>query len=227
MLNSKFPKFLFWGKELICFYNDAYRPVLGNNGKHPNALGQFGIDVWPETWESHIKPITTRILAGGKATWEEDQLVPIYRNGRLEDVYWTYSFSPIIGESGQVAGVLVTCTETTDKVSNLKKLAESKDQLHFAVEATELATWDHNPVTNKLKVNDRLKEWFGLPAQKEIELPMALKVIADKDRKRVEKAIATALDFSSGGRYDIEYTIVHEYTKRERIVRVLGRAWFR
>lgn len=35
ILNSKFPMFLFWGPELICFYNDAYRPSLGNNGKHP------------------------------------------------------------------------------------------------------------------------------------------------------------------------------------------------
>ena len=26
ILNSKFPMFLFWGPDLICFYNDAYRP---------------------------------------------------------------------------------------------------------------------------------------------------------------------------------------------------------
>jgi len=29
MLHSAFPMFLFWGKELICFYNDAFRPSLG------------------------------------------------------------------------------------------------------------------------------------------------------------------------------------------------------
>ena len=39
ILNSKFPMFLFWGPELICFYNDAYRPSLGNDGKHPSILG--------------------------------------------------------------------------------------------------------------------------------------------------------------------------------------------
>lgn len=226
VLNSKFPMFLFWGEELFCFYNDAYRPSLGIEGKHPDALGQPAISVWPETWDSYIKPLTARIFSGGEATWDEDQLVPIYRNGRMEDVYWTYSLSPIFGESGQVVGTMFTCTETTEKVNNLKTLTESKDQLHFAVEATELATWDHNPVTNKLKGNDRLKEWFGLPAQEEIDLPMALQAIAEKDRKRVEKAIATALNVSSGGGYDIEYTIVHQSTKKERIVRVQGRAWF-
>ena len=39
ILNSRFPMFLWWGKELICFYNDAYRPSLGNDGKHPSILG--------------------------------------------------------------------------------------------------------------------------------------------------------------------------------------------
>ncbi|MDQ6904178.1 MAG: PAS domain-containing sensor histidine kinase, partial [Bacteroidota bacterium] len=42
ILNSKFPMFLFWGKDQICFYNDAYRPSLGNNGKHPGILGMNG-----------------------------------------------------------------------------------------------------------------------------------------------------------------------------------------
>lgn len=40
MLASKFPMFLFWGEDLLQFYNDAYRPSLGNEGKHPNALSE-------------------------------------------------------------------------------------------------------------------------------------------------------------------------------------------
>jgi hypothetical protein len=36
VLNSKFPMFLFWGLELICFYNDAFRPSLCMEGKHPS-----------------------------------------------------------------------------------------------------------------------------------------------------------------------------------------------
>jgi hypothetical protein len=36
IIHSKFPMFLFWGPELICFYNDAYRPSLGQDGKLPD-----------------------------------------------------------------------------------------------------------------------------------------------------------------------------------------------
>src|SRR6478736_8745839 len=55
ILNSKFPMFLFWGPDLICFYNDAYSHSLGTDGKHPAALGMKGEWVWSEAWP-YIKP---------------------------------------------------------------------------------------------------------------------------------------------------------------------------
>ncbi len=225
ILNSKFPMFLFWGQELICFYNDAYRLSLGENGKHPDLLGMKGADAWGEIWHI-IKPLIDQVLAGGEASWSEDQLIPIYRNGKIEDVYWTFSYSPVNDESGKPAGVFVTCSETTGKVNILKEINESKNQLQFAIDAAELGTWDLNPLTNKFTGNTRLKEWFGLQPDEEIELLLATNVIAEQDRERVKEAIEKALQFSSGGYYDVEYSIIHPHTKVERIVRAKGRAKF-
>ena len=225
LLNSRFPMFLFWGPDLICFYNDAYRPSLGQNGKHPSILGQKGVEAWPEIW-TVIKPLLDSVLSGGEATWSEDQLIPIYRNGKMEDVYWTFSYSPVNDESGKTAGVFVTCTETTEKIYILNKLEESKDELHFALDAANMATWDYNPATNKFKANERLKEWFGLQPEEEIDLPLAIASIAERDRQRVMNAIETALNFTSGGQYDIEYAIANPVNNKERIVRSKGKAWF-
>lgn len=127
LLNSKFPMFLWWGNDLICFYNDAYRPSLGKEGKHPSILGMKAIDAWPEIWDT-IKPMIDQVLATGEATWNENTLIPIYRNNRIEDVYWTFSHSPVYDENNAVAGVLVTCNETTDNVLTLKLLNESNDR---------------------------------------------------------------------------------------------------
>ncbi|MDQ3016845.1 MAG: PAS domain-containing protein, partial [Bacteroidota bacterium] len=124
VLNSKFPMFLWWGPELICFYNDAYRPSLGQNGKHPSILGQPAIHAWSEIW-TVIEPLIRQVLSGGESTLSEDQLIPIYRNGHLEDVYWTFSYSPVYDELGIVEGVLVTCHETTEKILAFKELRES------------------------------------------------------------------------------------------------------
>ena len=132
LLRSKFPMFLWWGADMIQFYNDAYRPSLGNNGKHPFALGQNGKECWPEIWDI-ISPLHYQVRTTGEATWMEDQLVPIYRNGKIEDVYWTYSYSSVLDDEGNHAGILVTCNETTDKVNTLNKLLISEQRFHTLV----------------------------------------------------------------------------------------------
>jgi PAS domain S-box-containing protein len=135
ILSSRFPMFLWWGEELVQFYNDAYRPSLGNNGKHPLALGQKAEDCWPEVWDI-IYPLIQQVQTTGEATWSEDQLIPIYRNGKMEDVYWTFGYSPIKGESEKVEGVLVVCNETTAKVQMVKKLIENERDLRLIISQT-------------------------------------------------------------------------------------------
>jgi signal transduction histidine kinase len=56
------------------------------------------------------------VMSRGESTWHEDALVPIFRDGKLEDVYWTYSYSPVRDAQGVIHGTLVTCSETTGRV---------------------------------------------------------------------------------------------------------------
>ena len=98
MLNTNHPMFIWWGPDLIQFYNDAYRQTMGPE-RHPSALGQKGRECWAEIWDI-IGPQIEHVMAGSGATWHEDQLVPVTRHGRLEQVYWTYGFSPIDDDEG-------------------------------------------------------------------------------------------------------------------------------
>jgi PAS domain S-box-containing protein len=150
VLNSKFPMFLWWGPELTCFYNDAYRPSLGTNGKHPSILGQPAAEAWTEIW-SIIKPRIDEVLSGGEATWSEDQLIPIYRNSKIEDAYRTFSYSPVNDESGKVAGVLVIYNQKTfaselerqvrERTKELEQanasLKKSEERYHLMVEEVQ------------------------------------------------------------------------------------------
>ncbi len=137
LLNSLFPMFLFWGDRHICFYNDAYRPSLGNNGKHPSILGMGAREAWPEIWED-IAPMIDQVMTGGEPVWSENQLLPIFRNGHIEDVYWTFCYSPVRDGSGNPAGVLVVCTETTDAVMANERLRESEQRFRTMAEGTSL-----------------------------------------------------------------------------------------
>jgi hypothetical protein len=115
VLHSAFPMFLFWGEEFLCFYNEAFRPSFGVDGKHP-AIGKKAITVWGEIWHI-IGPLLQKVFMTGEPVMFEDRLVPFYRNGKVEDIYWTFCYSPAFGEDDRVCGVLVTCIETTKYVS--------------------------------------------------------------------------------------------------------------
>lgn len=114
ILHSAFPMFLFWGEEFQCFYNAAFRPSLGANGKHP-AIGKKAIVVWGEIWHI-IGPLIQKVFVTHEPVWFEDELVPFYRNGQVEDIYWTFCYGPAFGEDNRVMGVIVTCMETTKTV---------------------------------------------------------------------------------------------------------------
>jgi len=122
LLTTHHPSCIFWGPELICFYNDAYRRSLGPE-RHPVMLGARLRELWAETW-SIMGPQIERVMSGG-ATWQEDHLVLIPRFGKREEIYWTYSFSPIddATAANNVGGVIVLCMETTKKVRAERQLA--------------------------------------------------------------------------------------------------------
>ncbi len=210
VLNSCFPMFIFWGPELLCFYNDAYRPSLGNNGKHPDALGKPAVTIWPEVW-TVIKPLIDQVMAGGPAIWREDQLIPIYRNGHLEDVYWTFSYSPVRDESNAVGGVLVTCTETTEKVQQMATVLEFSKELkkQVAERTSELAASNL-----QLRRSNQELEQFAWVASHDLQEPLRkvrvftgmlkkgnlppLELIdkIDASTARMSKLIQDVLDFS-------------------------------
>ena len=137
VLSSNHPMFIWWGPDLIQFYNDAYRQTMGPE-RHPSALGQPGRECWEEIWPV-IGPQIESILAGGPPTWHEDQLVPVTRHGRREDVWWTYGYSPIRDATG-VRGVLVVCNDVTKehlardelKRVNERLIAEMRHRRHEA-----------------------------------------------------------------------------------------------
>jgi two-component sensor histidine kinase len=133
VLTSRHPMFIWWGPELIQFYNDAYRETMGPE-RHPSALGARGRDCWAEIWDI-IGPQIEYVMAGKGATWNEDQLVPVTRHGRREDVWWTYSFGPIDFE-GKVGGVLVVCRDVTSEHMAREALNLINEELKHRVKNT-------------------------------------------------------------------------------------------
>lgn len=126
MLTSRHPMFIWWGRDLVQFYNDAYRQTMGPE-RHPSALGARGRECWDEIWPI-IGPQIDLVMRGEGSTWHEEQLVPVTRHGRLQQVWWTYGYSPIDDEGG-VGGVLVVCNDVTEHHLAKEALARQNEQL--------------------------------------------------------------------------------------------------
>ncbi len=133
-LNSAFPILVWWGPELVMLYNDAYAPIISN--KHPQALGSPGQRVFPEVWDT-IGPMLQAVMLRAQAVRADDLLLFLERNGYSEECYFTFSYSPILDESGGVGGVFTPVHETTEHVigerrfRTLSMLSEVRaDQAH-------------------------------------------------------------------------------------------------
>ena len=117
MLGSRFPQAVVWGEHLVTLYNDAFGPILG--GK-PDTLGRPFSEIWSEAW-SEIAPIARRAFAG-EATFIEDFPLIVRRGGGPEQAYFTFCYSPIRDERGNIVGMLDTVMETTSAFTANRRL---------------------------------------------------------------------------------------------------------
>ena len=170
MLTTRHPMYIWWGPELVCLYNDAYRQSIGPE-RHPGSLGQPARAVWDEIWDI-IGPQIEQVMAGRGATWHENALVPITRNGQREEVYWTYSYSPIDDEASAtgVGGVLVVCSETTATVmADQRRTADADRQRRMFEQAPSFVCIMEGPDHTYSFVNNAHRrlfnsgDWIGKP----------------------------------------------------------------
>ncbi|KAI8591459.1 hypothetical protein BDZ88DRAFT_410612 [Geranomyces variabilis] len=122
VLNAEIPMLLFWGEAGYIFYNVAYIPFLGD--KHPAALGKPGKESWLEIWD-FIGPLLARVF-DGIVEFMTDQLLLINRGNidktYLEETYFTWSYSPVVDNDGNIAGAITPVLETTDGILYKRRL---------------------------------------------------------------------------------------------------------
>jgi len=206
LLSSKFPMILWWGKDLHQFYNDSYRISLGNTGKHPQALGQKAIDCWPEVWDV-IQPLIVSVMENGESVLMEDQLIPIFRNGRIEDVYWTFGYSPVTEENGHINGVLVTVIETTEKQKAIGALKQSEIHYRSIIDLLPLVVWTADTDGALTYISQQWSSVYGNAVSESLGTGWVKFVHADD----VEKAASQwTHSLSTGKPYETEFRVMHE-----------------
>ncbi len=202
-LTSRHPILLWWGPALVKLYNDAYGPILGQ--KHPWALGKAGREVWPEIWDV-IGPMLESVVTTGQATWSDDQLLLLERNGFQEECYFTFSYSPIEDETGEVGGIFTAVNETTQRVLSERRgrlaremaaaIADARSVADVAAQAARLLRTDPADVPVALlyhieaNQSAHLLQAVGLPPQTPLS-PATVMLDDAADRWHLGQVVAT------------------------------------
>ncbi len=176
-LTSRFPLHVWWGPSLTLFYNDAYISFLGRS-KHPNVLGRSGREAWKEIWDT-IGPMIDRVFQTGEASWSEDILMFFDRQLPREEVYVTFSFSPVPGAGGAVDGLFCACTETTDKLIGNRRLETLRK---LGVRAPEALT-----------VQEACLAAAEVLSENAHDVPFAVLFVADERGTKLERAATVGI----------------------------------
>jgi PAS domain S-box-containing protein len=223
VLEHPMPTVLLWGAELTQVYNDAYAVLAA--AKHPAALGMPTRQCWPEAW--HInQPIYEAVLSRGEAVLREDALYPLERHGagHPENAYFTVSYSPARDDAGRIAGVFITITETTRKVSAEERLRQSEALLAEAQEVAHVGSWNWDLRTNAITWSAEHYRIVGLPPQSApVAAERALTYVHPDDRAAAWAAIDRAQRTREP--YVLRLRIVRE-DGAQRVVESRGRAAF-
>ena len=139
MLTSPQPMFVWWGKEYINIYNDAYRFVLGE--KHPHALGASGNIVWKEIWKE-VGARADIVFNKNEGTYDDALLLIMNRHGYDEETYFKFSYNPIPGDNGGTAGLFCVCTEETERIINERSLKTLQELDTLARKESEQAIYE-------------------------------------------------------------------------------------
>ncbi len=211
LLASRHALFMFWGEDLLCFYNDAYARTLGRE-RHPGALGRPGREVWQEIWPI-IGPQIAQIMSGGPATWYEGQYIPTTSGGIRQDFWWTYGYSAIHDPArpDRVAGALVICNDVTREHLAREALREAEQRTRLALASTEaIGTWTWDVAADIVRGDAGFARIYGVPgALAEEGGPIAayLERVHEDDRPGLGAAVDRSL--RTGEDFAFDYRIVH------------------
>jgi len=176
ILNSRHPMWIGWGEQMAFLYNDAYLHVLGL-AKHPWALGRPASEVWAEIWDV-CGPLADKVFRNGEASFVDDVRLFMNRGDFLEETFYSFSYSPIRGESGEVAGLFCPSNDVTAKVVGARRLGTLSELVANALvqKSTEAAC--ASAAATLAKNSD--------------DIPFALIYLADGDGCTLENAVGVS-----------------------------------
>ena len=190
-LDTRFPMMIMWGPDLVQIYNDGYIGILGD--KHPRSIGQSAMECWTDIWDS-VGPMLLGVYHRGEPVYYENLPLNMTRGGRIEEAFFTFSYSPIRDGNG-IGGLICVVNETTAHVLREREAGERAAAL---AELDRAKTQFFNNVSHEFRTP--LTLMLGPLEELTRTLPnyeqRQTAELARRNAVRLRKLVNTLLDFS-------------------------------
>jgi sigma-B regulation protein RsbU (phosphoserine phosphatase) len=129
-------------------------------------------------------------------------------------------------EQGRVVSVLTIARDVTAQVRAEQAMRESEERLRLAIEAGDVGTWDHIPLTGEIRCDLRARRLFGLSPDRAVSVELLYQTLHPEDRERVRVEVDAAIAGYQDGVYQTEYRTIGLEDGVERWVAAHGRVLF-
>ena len=137
LMNSQFALAVFKGKQMVLsMANDSIKEIWG---KGYDLEGKTLLEILPELKGSPMLSLFQKVLSTGVPFKGYEFLVPLKRNGVLEDAWFNFVYQPYLEADETTSGVTVIAYEVTAHVIAKNELVASKKTAELKTKVAENA----------------------------------------------------------------------------------------
>jgi PAS domain S-box-containing protein len=148
-LRSPLATALYWGPERILVHNEAWARLVGGRSALGVPAAEAGQSLWPVA-----SALVEEVERRARGAFVQEQPLHLVRDGVEEETYWNCHLVPILGEGGEVAGVLNQANDVTKTVTVERRLS-------FQVRLADRLRGVHDPEEAKQAAVEMLGSYLG------------------------------------------------------------------
>jgi PAS domain S-box-containing protein len=193
-------------------YKSIHEPTLGK------LIGRTFASVFRGRLSDEYLALRDEILAKRQIHTSQD--VRIVHGTR--DTYWDITLVPILNRKKRAEAVMSIAVEVTERVhaaeiaatsrrklqTRAEEIANERERLTVAVEATGIGIWEWDVATNKVYWSPRMKEIFGLAPKEDITYERWKSSLHPEDKDAVLAKVTALSEPASKGELHLHHRII-------------------
>ncbi|WP_420156004.1 PAS domain-containing protein [Siphonobacter sp.] len=131
-------------------------------GKDPSIKGMRLIDALPEMQGQPFIKILEGVFDSGEPFYGNGVLAQLFRNGRLEDLYFDFRYTPLRSADGEVTGIMIMAVEVTEQVLSRQRLEKSEARFRGLIKEAPFAIGVYETSDLVISIaNDAMLQFWG------------------------------------------------------------------